>query len=302
MSVQGDLVFMYSGQIGNLVVVDVSNPYSPRQVWSTQYGTFYTVEGDGDTVYLGGDGGLLVAELASSITGQVTDASLYPVQGAAIMSSSGITATTGANGSYNLENLVAGSYIITPTLNRYPFDPPFRSVTLPADNASQNFTLLPEPVTIMATPGITATLAYTGYQGDISHFQISPGAFSQPAQVIVTPTVGMGLPAWAFIGHAFTLAAQDSQVPILDFRAPVTLTITYTDFDIRFVTDESQLILYRWTGNGWVDAIATCSPASAYTRDLTANQISLPICRPGQYALYGPTHALLLPAILLNFH
>jgi len=301
LNADGNLVFLYSLFQQTLIILDVSNPQFPHQVGSSGYGNCNALVREGDMVYLGSNGGLALTKFASSINGRVTDASGYLVPGVLVNSSPGISATTGADGSYAFKDLVFGSYWITPTLSGYTFDPPSRSVALPADNASQDFTLLPEPVTIMATPGITATLAYTGYQGDISHFQIPPGAFSQPVQVIVTPIVGSKLLGQVFTGHAFDLSAQDGQGPILDFGAPVTLTITYTNFDIRSVIDESKLVYYRWDGSGWVDAAATCTPVSVYARDPTANQITLPICQPGKYALYGPTHAILMPAILLNF-
>lgn len=302
LSVAGDIALLYDKLSQNLIVVDVADPHFLHRVGSLDNGYFYAAVIEGNNLYLGNQSGLYLMKLVPTLSGHVTDASLYPIPGVLFEASSGITTTTDTDGFYAFKDLVPGTYTITPTLSGYTFAPPSLSVRMPIGDASQDFTLLPEPVSVMAAPGITATLDYTGYQGDITHIEISSGAFNQPVQVIVTPTLGMGLPVLAFPGHAFDLSAEDSQGSVLDFGAPVTATIAYTDFDIRFVTDESQLNLFRWNGSDWEDATTTCSPTSAYSRDLPANQISLPICQAGKYALYGPTHAILYPAILMNFH
>jgi hypothetical protein len=298
--VYGNLAFLSGKVIRNLILLDISDPLSPPQVLYTDPVAYNDVVRVGDIVYLGGDGGLSIMSLLSPLSGEVIDASSYPAAGVLVRASSGISVSTGMDGSYLLDNLPIGGYTITPTLSGYTFIPPNRSLTLPAGAANQNFTLLPEPASITATPGITATLVYTGYQRYPTSFEIPPGIFSQAAQVVVTPTVGAGLPGWAFTGHAFDLAAQNSQGPVMEFSAPVPVTIAYSDFDIRSVIDESKLALYRWNGSAWTEASAFCSPTATYTRDPAANRLTLPICQTGKYALYGPTHAILLPAVLLN--
>ena len=50
--------------------------------------------------------------------------------------------------------------------------------------------------------------------------------------------------------------------------------------------------------NVWVDAAATCEPAADYSRDVAANTISVAICQPGRYALFGATNQLLIPIIV----
>ncbi len=57
-------------------------------------------------------------------------------------------------------------------------------------------------------------------------------------------------------------------------------------------------MLYYWDGAAWVDAATTCTPHSTYTRNLAANQISLPVCHLTQFALFGrPTPGLYLPLV-----
>jgi hypothetical protein len=114
--------------------------------------------------------------------------------------------------------------------------------------------------------------------------------------------LAQGGAGFAFTGHAFDLTAFQggSQQPGFTFGAPVTVTIHYSDDDVRVVTDESRLVLQWWTGSEWRDAAETCDPASSYSRDAANNVLSLPICRLGRFGLFGPTYQTYLPLILRN--
>jgi hypothetical protein len=117
---------------------------------------------------------------------------------------------------------------------------------------------------------------------------------SQTTALTVTPVmIDDPLPDQAFTGHAFDLAAQPDQV----FGVPVTVTIRYSNSDIRVISDENSLALLWWDGGSWVEAVTTCTPSSVYQRDVLNNTISLPICRTGRYALFGPTHQTFLPRV-----
>ena len=107
---------------------------------------------------------------------------------------------------------------------------------------------------------------------------------------------------FAFTGHAFELAAYQGGVlqPGFTFSTPVTITIYYSDDDIRVVTDESELTLYWWTGSAWQDAAETCSPASTYVRDTSNNVLSVPVCHLSKFGLLGPTHNMYLPLVMRN--
>ncbi len=77
----------------------------------------------------------------------------------------------------------------------------------------------------------------------------------------------------------------DAPYPCLSkLQKPITITIHYSDSDVQGL-DEDDLRLYRWSGSQWEDATNTCSPPSAYTRDLDANVLQIPVCRLGQFAL-----------------
>ncbi|MGC9349510.1 MAG: hypothetical protein ACP5JG_15330 [Anaerolineae bacterium] len=79
---------------------------------------------------------------------------------------------------------------------------------------------------------------------------------------------------------------------------PVSVTIHYTDWDVRVVSNESRLTLNRWSAGGWHDAAQTCDPASTYVRDTANNALTAPICHLSRFALFGPTHRLQLPFLL----
>lgn len=73
----------------------------------------------------------------------------------------------------------------------------------------------------------------------------------------------------------------------LSFQKPVTITIHYSDSDVACVLDENYLTLYYWAGSEWKDATSTCTPPSTYTRDLTGNVLSVPICHLTPFAIGG---------------
>ena len=79
---------------------------------------------------------------------------------------------------------------------------------------------------------------------------------------------------------------------------PVTVTVGYSDADVRVVYDEEGLLLMTRSGGAWVDAAATCDPALPYVRDTAGRVLALPICRTGTLALYGPTHQAMLPLVM----
>jgi hypothetical protein len=92
----------------------------------------------------------------------------------------------------------------------------------------------------------------------------------------VTPT----LATWSlgnqfFAGHAFDLTAATAQ----SFSLPVTVTLRYSDADLRVIADESALTLPWWTGSRWVDAGTTCPSAPVHNRDVVNNILEVAVCR-----------------------
>ena len=98
------------------------------------------------------------------LEGQVTDHNLLPIEGVTLALSNGATDLTGPDGLYAFQDLVIGSYAITPTLDGYVFVPPF-AVKEDFVSSWQSFILLAPPVSTTLEPGITTTLTYTDVQG-----------------------------------------------------------------------------------------------------------------------------------------
>ncbi len=69
-----------------------------------------------------------------SISGSVKDDSGIGIAGVVVSNGTGVSALTGADGSYLLSGLVTGNYTITPSLAGYMFTPPSHSVTLTSVN------------------------------------------------------------------------------------------------------------------------------------------------------------------------
>jgi unsaturated rhamnogalacturonyl hydrolase len=243
-----------------------------------------------------------------SAGGQVTDVYGTPFSGVTVSANTGVTAITDATGHFTFTDFGMGTYVLTPTLNGYAFYPPTRTVILPPDDAAQDFTILPGPVSTtltfdVGTVSLPASLPYTDTQGLVTYLDFPAGAVSYPTELTLRPTLASGETGFAFAGHAFELVAYQQGSVHLDFTfaVPVTVTIRYGDGPPSPISDESRLSLRWWTGDGWQDAAGTCNPASSYTRDLEGNVLSVPICRTGRFSLFGPTNQVFLPLTLHNY-
>lgn len=91
-----------------------------------------------------------------SISGQVLDSSSSPVSGVTLTTNSGAMTTTDGSGRYQFDNLLAGTYTITPAKTGYTFTPISRIVTVPPDGTNVDFTAVPDPTpTPSPTPAAT---------------------------------------------------------------------------------------------------------------------------------------------------
>jgi hypothetical protein len=158
-----------------------------------------------------------------------------------------------------------------------------------------------QPISVTLTPAsFPVTLTYTDSQSLPTRLDFPAGAVSGPTDLFFNPSFAKAeADLVAFTNHTFNLSAyQNGNLqPNLALNKPVTVTIYYSEADIQVVSDESQLMLFWWDGAQWSDAVQTCNPSSTYTRDLANNTISLPICRVGRFALFGPTNQVYLPII-----
>ncbi|HYF63871.1 MAG TPA: hypothetical protein VD886_13710, partial [Herpetosiphonaceae bacterium] len=115
-----------------------------------------------------------------------------------------------------------------------------------------------------------------------SVFALDTAALSVTSSVVITPTPRPATMAGqAFAGHAFELD--------IDPAVAVTATIRYSAADIRVASDPGALALWRWTGAAWEPACA--EPA----RDAAGRTLTARLCQPGAYALFAPSHQLILP-------
>lgn len=130
-------------------VADVSNPF--LEGYYKPYGTSFQghVAVAANTAYVAsGSAGFLILRFTSAkyfISGKITDNDNHPVEGATVSAGAGFTTQTNASGEYTLENLPAGTYTITPSIDRVgvKFDPQNRVGKVPPSASGQDFKLIP---------------------------------------------------------------------------------------------------------------------------------------------------------------
>ena len=223
---------------------------------------------------------------------------MLPIEGVTLALSNGATDLTGPDGLYAFQDLVIGSYAITPTLDGYVFAPPF---AFKEDFVSswQSFVLLAPPVSTTLEPGITTTLTYTDVQGLPTSFIFPSGLVSVTSTATVTPTLANSFFGMDFAGHAFDLSLQKAGSPTesMTFPVPVSVTIHYSPMDTAVITDTLLLALYRQEGDVWVRSEDSCS-VNPMPVPVEPGVFHAAICQAGRYALFGPTHAIALPEVI----
>lgn len=94
-----------------------------------------------------------------SVSGYVTDVNGRPLENALIEVSGGITTTTAADGYYTITDLIAGTYILTPSKDGYMFTPTGSyTITVPPSQTGINFVGTHLPVIFI--PGIGGSSLY----------------------------------------------------------------------------------------------------------------------------------------------
>jgi len=288
-----------------LHIYDISNPNSVQVLGEydpSEYTYGMTVEGDRIYLY---NQSLYVLRYTDpalpSIRGRVRQTNHQPYPGAQISAGELLPVkTSDLSGAYIFAGVPEGTYNITPSLGGYVFLPATRTVSVPPDATGQDFTILPRPVQVDFTPGISASLRYTDTQGLPTWLDIPGEVADAPITVKAVPTTSIGAPGYFFGWHAFELnvltGGEGAEGFVFD--APVVVHIQYSDQDVAVITDEGSLALWWWDGADWRDASQSCSPAGEYSRDMDSNMISLPICRTGVYKLMGPTRHTYMPVIV----
>jgi hypothetical protein len=265
------------------------------------------LDGDGLPRIVYNDDGLAYAYyylVTYSVSGRVFDWSGNPLAGAHISAGEGLTTTTDLTGQYTFEELLPGSYTITPTLTGYVFMPPARTVAVPPDASRVNFYVLPAAVsTTLAMSGTTnlpGSLAVVDTQGLTTTLDFPAGAVTETTTIVLTSTMTASGAGLAFGGHAFDIAAfQDGyRLPSLTLGQPVTVAVHYSTQDVRLISDAGQVGLWWWSGDGWENAANTCDPPLGTLHLPTQRLLQVPICHLSLFSLMGPTNQVHLPLVL----
>ncbi len=149
-------------------------------------------------------------------------------------------------------------------------------------------------------PGVDRLVAVAGTLKNPLTISVIGGSFFQ-SDPVDTDTPPSGL---SFAGHFFNLDAYRGALllPDFTFNTPVTVTMRYSDDDVKGM-DEDTLILYYWdtASSQWVDAAKTCTPESSYDRRPGKNWVSVPICHLTKFGMFGETlYRIYLPIVLKN--
>jgi hypothetical protein len=147
-AVSGSYAYITAEENG-LRVVDVSTPASPVEIGFYQTpGTAEFVRAAGNTISVAAlDGGLIILQFnpggaTYTIRGRVTNSLGNPVPDVSISAGAGFETLTNANGDYILSNLNPGTYTITASKTNFTFLPPLRTVDVPPNAVSQDFSSL----------------------------------------------------------------------------------------------------------------------------------------------------------------
>jgi hypothetical protein len=159
-------------------------------------------------------------------------------------------------------------------------------------------------ITGTSEPTLSLTLVYTDYQGVSTTVEIPAGAVTETTILafmpVFAPTHPVS-PGLAFANHNFDLSAyRNGLLPGFAFAQPISVSIAYSDADVRWI-DEGSLRLYYWDGSAWVDAASTCTPPSVYVRDPGQNMLSAAICHLSEWSMMGmpvPRYDIYLPLVV----
>jgi hypothetical protein len=152
-------------------------------------------------------------------------------------------------------------------------------------------------------PNMTTTLTYTDTEtGRPINVSIPDGAITQPLTLRYTIAATRTSPINLIqTGNAFHLDAYDGASPLdnITFLKGVTVTLHYDDNDLSEI-DEENILLYFWDvdTSSWQEAAC-----GEYTRNLTENWLSVPICHLTEFALFGQSndadsHRIYLPVVI----
>ena len=275
-----------------LTVVDVAQPAHPRTVASARLSWDYAERGldvSNGIIYLGQHQGLTVLGSRSGlISGRVRQVNGQPFAGARIHSSHADSATSDAQGAYQLTDVPGTPVRLNAALVGHTFWPAERSFTMTASLSGQDFTITPAPVSLELAPGGPTPLTLTGTQGLATTLVFTPSA-STTVTLTATPLLHPAPFGQAFAGHSWTLSASPAA-----FASPARVSIAFSQADVRTIHTRASLALWRWSGSAWVPAADGCGATAG---GVAGGTLSGTLCQGGEYAVLGPSRTLALPII-----
>ncbi len=190
------------------------------------------------------------------------------------------------------------------------------TITVTATNAAEAevtaahaITIAPGP-SVPVSPTLDGSLVYTDGQGSTTTISVPAEAVTELLTIHYTPLTqtfpapqGMALARHAFILEAFR---NGLPLPLFTLHRPATVTLEYSDADVRSIAEDS-LAVYAWReGEGeeeegagdWRLAAATCSPSTVLPPQPDENRVQLTICHLGEFALFGREWTLYLPILM----
>ncbi|MDT8306281.1 MAG: PKD domain-containing protein, partial [Anaerolineae bacterium] len=173
--------------------------------------------------------------------------------------------------------------------------PGTKRVTVTATNAgntvaARHTIALVRGVLVEVVADAPAALTATNQDGLTTVVHIPAGAVTETTTLVYNDTEQLQTVPGGLVptGRFFALTAyRDGQaLGKFAFLQPVSITIHYRDEHVAGMI-ESDLGLYV-DEDGWVDAASTCTPASAYQRNLEANTFTVAVCHLSRFAVLGP--------------
>ncbi len=170
-----------------------------------------------------------------TVNGTVLDEAGKPLASVAIETDDGHKATTNANGTYTLTNVLSGTYTLTPTLKGYTFEPASRTVTVPPSKTAQDFTATLKPYTVSGTVLDEAgnPLASVSIETDDGHKATTNanGTYTLTNLISGTYTFTPTLEGYTFDPASITISVPPSKTK-QDFTAiPMEYTVSGTVLD-----------------------------------------------------------------------
>ncbi|OGS22381.1 MAG: hypothetical protein A2252_02225 [Elusimicrobia bacterium RIFOXYA2_FULL_39_19] len=227
-----------------------------------------------------------------SISGTVRDSSAIGIN-SVTMTVSGDTATvttTDSSGIYNISNLRAGTFTLTPTKSAYTFVPSNKSYSLTSDQANQDFTGSVQSSSVTLVTGFESLTDLTANSGGVSTINLNTSNITQGNSSIKLDCTGGSYPGVSIDGTALSLK---------NWTNSYTAGMTWLMFDVYnpgsnvsfdyFIRNES-LCRYNKYGNalenGWntirLDLTQATTLQSNWDIDtitlyLDASEVTLPV-------------------------